>query len=71
MTDSMKPYPDLLATSDQYTLQGYTGQFTICSYRGGLVEVISKDTGEISLHGKESFVRIPVTDNQEESKNVP
>lgn len=56
----MKPYPDLLATSDQYTLQGYTGQFTICSYRGGQVEVISKDTGEISLHDRDLFSKIVV-----------
>ena len=65
-------FPDLLATNNDYTITDKDSPttFTICSYRGGMVEVIDKETGKLSLHNKESFVRIPVTDNQEESKNV-
>lgn len=57
-------YPDLISTHEHYTLKSYTEPFTICSYRGGQVEVINKNTGELSLHDKEDFVKVVVTDKE-------
>jgi len=50
----MNKLPHLFSTSENYKLKGYEGRFTICSYRSGLVEVISSD-GVISLHKIEDF----------------
>lgn len=58
-------YPDISGSSVTHTLNNYTDPFTICSYRGGQVEVINKLTGVVSLHNKEDFVKIEAVEDTE------
>ena len=57
MTAKKQALPHLFSTSEHYKLKCYIGRFTICSYRSGLVEVISSD-GVISLHKIEDFKEV-------------
>jgi len=63
-------YPTLLATDKHYQITDSTSpeSFTICSYRSGQVEVICKNTGKISLHSVDRFVKIAVDELEDKLK---